>query len=145
MLQAKYRTRIYYTESQKAAMWDRWQQGDSLHAIARQPRSMELPPNTGIKIESHRSVFAVTYWVAPIQATPRPRSTYDSSVIDAFNLRGCAGHLGNARLESQALDFVQTARPFCRRSHARNKPSDLPRSINTRCTLRVDGLIICTI
>ncbi len=31
----KYRTRIYYSEAQKQVMWDRWQQGDSLHAIAR--------------------------------------------------------------------------------------------------------------
>ena len=31
----KYRTRIYYTEEQKALMWDRWQRGDSLATIAR--------------------------------------------------------------------------------------------------------------
>lgn len=31
----KYRTRIYYTEEQKSQMWDRWQKGESLHAIAR--------------------------------------------------------------------------------------------------------------
>ena len=31
----KQRPRIYYTESQKALMWDRWQKGDSLHEIAR--------------------------------------------------------------------------------------------------------------
>ncbi len=31
----KYRTRIYYTERQKALMWDRWQKGDTLHDIAR--------------------------------------------------------------------------------------------------------------
>ncbi len=31
----KYRTRRYFTESDKALMWDRWQKGDSLHAIAR--------------------------------------------------------------------------------------------------------------
>jgi transposase, IS30 family len=30
-----YRTRIHYTESQKSQMWDRWQQGESLHQIAR--------------------------------------------------------------------------------------------------------------
>lgn len=30
----KYRTRIYYSESQKALMWDRWQKGDTLHQIA---------------------------------------------------------------------------------------------------------------
>jgi len=31
----KYRTRIYYTEEQKSLMWDRWQQGESLHSIAK--------------------------------------------------------------------------------------------------------------
>lgn len=30
-----YRTRIYYSESQKAEMWDRWQKGESLNNIAR--------------------------------------------------------------------------------------------------------------
>ncbi|WP_280325964.1 hypothetical protein [Pseudomonas sp. BN102] len=28
------RLRIHYTESQKALMWDRWKQGDSLQQIA---------------------------------------------------------------------------------------------------------------
>lgn len=31
----KQRPRIYYTEEHKALMWDRWQQGESLNAIAR--------------------------------------------------------------------------------------------------------------
>ena len=31
----KQRRRIYYNEEQKALMWDRWQKGDSMHAIAR--------------------------------------------------------------------------------------------------------------
>jgi IS30 family transposase len=35
MLKMKYRTRIYYSEEKKSLMWDRWQAGDSLHAIAR--------------------------------------------------------------------------------------------------------------
>jgi IS30 family transposase len=30
----KRRPRIYYTEAQKTLMWDRWQRGESLHAIA---------------------------------------------------------------------------------------------------------------
>lgn len=30
----KQRPRIYYNESQKALMWDRWKQGDSLQTIA---------------------------------------------------------------------------------------------------------------
>ena len=31
----KYRPRIYYTEADKALMWDRWQKGESQNAIAR--------------------------------------------------------------------------------------------------------------
>ena len=30
----KYRTRIYYTDVQKALMWERWKQGWTLHQIA---------------------------------------------------------------------------------------------------------------
>jgi IS30 family transposase len=30
----KQRTRIYYSESQKALMWERWKKGDTLHQIA---------------------------------------------------------------------------------------------------------------
>jgi IS30 family transposase len=35
MLQMKYRRRIYYSDANKALMWDRWQEGDSLREIAR--------------------------------------------------------------------------------------------------------------
>ena len=31
----KQRSRIYYTETDKALMWDRWQKGESLDSIAR--------------------------------------------------------------------------------------------------------------
>ena len=31
----KRRPRIYYTETDKALMWDRWQKGESLNSIAR--------------------------------------------------------------------------------------------------------------
>ena len=31
----KYRTRTYYTDSQKALMWERWKQGWTLHQIAK--------------------------------------------------------------------------------------------------------------
>jgi len=30
-----YPTRIYYTEADKGLMWDRWEKGESLNAIAR--------------------------------------------------------------------------------------------------------------
>ena len=31
----KQRPRIYYSDTQKAMMWDRWKEGESLHSIAR--------------------------------------------------------------------------------------------------------------
>lgn len=31
----KYRTRIYYSDAQKQAMWDRWQRGELLKSIGR--------------------------------------------------------------------------------------------------------------
>ena len=34
MLKMSYSQRIYYTDKQKALMWDCWQKGDSMHAIA---------------------------------------------------------------------------------------------------------------
>jgi len=35
MLPMKRRPRIYYSEADKALMWDRWQKGDSMNDIAR--------------------------------------------------------------------------------------------------------------
>jgi IS30 family transposase len=35
MLKMKQQPRIYYTETDKSLMWDRWQKGESLHSIAR--------------------------------------------------------------------------------------------------------------
>jgi len=35
MLKMKQRPRIYYSDTQKALMWDRWKEGESLHSIAR--------------------------------------------------------------------------------------------------------------
>jgi hypothetical protein len=49
----KYRTRTYYTEAQKAVMWERWSQGWTLHQIAHLfdrliPRSGHLVAHGGI-------------------------------------------------------------------------------------------------
>jgi len=45
----KYRTRTYYTDAQKAVMWESWKQGWTLHQIAHlfnraHLGSGELPP-----------------------------------------------------------------------------------------------------
>ena len=58
----KYRTRTYYTDSQKALMWDRWQKGDSLHAIAR------------LFDRSHGSVQGIIARIGGIRPADRKRS-----------------------------------------------------------------------
>jgi IS30 family transposase len=63
----KQRSRIYYTESQKALMWERWQKGDSLQKIAqlfdRNHSSIEriLAENGGIRpAQRRRSKLSLT-------------------------------------------------------------------------------------
>ncbi len=58
----KYRTRIFYTETHKMLMWDRWQKGDSLHAIA---RLFDRP---------HNSVRRILAQSGGIRPPPRKRS-----------------------------------------------------------------------
>src|SRR5665647_914708 len=63
----KQRPRIYYTETQKALMWDRWQKGDSLQQIAqlfdRNHPSIQriLAESGGIRpVQRRRSKLALT-------------------------------------------------------------------------------------
>ena len=63
----KYRTRTYYTDSQKALMWERWKQGWTLHQIAklfdRTHASLQgiLAASGGIRpAERHRAEVALT-------------------------------------------------------------------------------------
>ena len=58
----KYPTRIYYTETDKAMMWDRWQKGESLNAIAR---------HFG---RSHSSIQDILARAGGIRPPPRRRS-----------------------------------------------------------------------
>ena len=58
----KYRTRIYYTETDKALMWDRWRQGESLNAIAR------------LFDRSHSAIGGILARTGGIQPPPRRRS-----------------------------------------------------------------------
>ena len=57
------RSRIHYTESQKAQMWSRWQQGESLHDIAR------------LFARFHTSVRGVLAESGGIRPSPRRRSS----------------------------------------------------------------------
>lgn len=58
----KRRPRIYYSEAQKAQMWDRWQQGESLHTIAR------------LFDRHHPSIAGILSRTGGIRPKPRSRS-----------------------------------------------------------------------
>jgi IS30 family transposase len=90
----KYRTRINYTEEQKALMWDRWQRGDSLAAIAR------------LFDREHSSVQRIIQARGGIRPARRRRSRQaltlsereeiSRSVVAGHSIRSIAGLLGRA-------------------------------------------------
>jgi len=90
----KYRTRRYFTESDKALMWDRWQKGDSLHAIAR------------LFDTSHSAVagiFSKTGGIRPAERrrsrmalTLAEREEISRGVATGLSLRSIAASLGRA-------------------------------------------------
>lgn len=90
----KRRPRIYYTESQKALMWDRWQKGDSLQQIAqlfdRNHPSIEriLAESGGIRpVPRRRSRLALTL---------SEREEISRSVVAGGSIRSIAKKLGRA-------------------------------------------------
>jgi len=58
----KYRPRIYYTESQKALMWERWRKGESLQQIAQ------------LFDRNHSSIHRILAETGGIRPAPRCRS-----------------------------------------------------------------------
>ena len=89
-----YRPRIYYTESQKALMWERWQKGDSLQQIAqlfdRNHTSVEgiLVRTGGIRpAQRHRSRLALTL---------AEREEISRAVAAGHSIRSMATLLGRA-------------------------------------------------
>ncbi len=90
----KYPSRIYYTETDKALMWDRWQKGESLNAIAR---------HFG---RSHSSIQGVLARTGGIRPAPRRRSRLaltlaereeiSRGVVTGHSLRSIAATLGRA-------------------------------------------------
>ena len=90
----KYRARIYYTETDKALMWDRWQKGDSLHSIA------------GLFDRSHGSIAGILARTGGIRPPQRRRSRraltlsereeISRGVVAGQSLRSIAASLGRA-------------------------------------------------
>ena len=90
----KYRARIYYTETDKALMWDRWRKGESLHSIAR---------HFGRSHSSIQGVLARTGGIRPPQRrrsrralTLSDREEISRGVFAGQSLRSIAASLGRA-------------------------------------------------
>jgi IS30 family transposase len=90
----KQRPRIYYTESQKALMWERWEKGDSLQQIAqlfdRNHSSVQgiLVQTGGIRpAQRHRSRLALTL---------AEREEISRAVAAGHSIRSIAALLGRA-------------------------------------------------
>ena len=58
----KYRTRIRYTETDKALMWERWRQGESLQRIAQ------------LFDRNHSAIGGILVRTGGIRPSPRSRS-----------------------------------------------------------------------
>ena len=90
----KYPIRIYYTETDKAMMWDRWQKGESLNSIAR---------HFGRSHSSIQGVFARTGGIRPAQRrrsrrvlSLAEREEISRGVVAGHSLRMIASSLGRA-------------------------------------------------
>ncbi len=78
----KQKPRIYYSDAQKALMWDRWQQGDPLHTIAR------------LFDRGHGSIHRILMETGGIRPPPRSRSRLSLTLAEREEIsRGAvAGH-----------------------------------------------------
>ena len=90
----RYRKRIYYTEEQKALMWDRWRQGESLASIARlfdrQHSSIEriIREHGGIRPPERRR--------RPIALTLTEREEISRGIATGKSIRSIAVLLGRS-------------------------------------------------
>ena len=90
----KYRTRIDYTDAQKALMWERWKQGWTLHQIAH------------LFDRAHGSIRGIFERTGGFRARQRSRSSIaltlaereeiSRSVAEGQSIRSTAARLGRA-------------------------------------------------
>jgi len=91
----KQRPRIYYSETDKALMWDRWQKGDSLHKIA------------GLFDRNHSSIAGILSRTGGIRPPQRKRSRLALTMSEREEIsRGViAGH----SIRSMAVSLKRAA------------------------------------
>ena len=90
----KYRTRTFYTDSQKALMWERWRRGESLHEIAQLFHR---------KHTSVRTILAATGGIRPsvrrrssLALTVEEREEISRAVVADQSIRSIAADLGRS-------------------------------------------------
>ncbi len=90
----KYRKRIYYTETDKGLMWDRWQKGESLSSIAR---------HFGRHHSAVQGILSRTGGIRPperrrsrLTLTLAEREEISRGVVAGQSLRSIASELGRA-------------------------------------------------
>ena len=90
----KYRTRTYYTDAQKALMWDRWQKGDSMKDIGRffdrghTTVQRILTENGGIRPRKRKR--------SPLALTLAEREVISRGLASQLSLRSIAAQLGRS-------------------------------------------------
>src|SRR5271170_5129119 len=104
----KQRPRIYYTESQRVLMWERWQKGDSLHQIAR------------LFDRNHSAIQGILAPTGGIRPAPRCRSRLaltlaereeiSRAVVAGHSMRSIAVQLGRAP-STISREIKRNARP----------------------------------
>jgi IS30 family transposase len=94
MLKMKQRPRIYYTETDKTLMWDRWEKGESMHDIA-------MLFDRGHS--SVQQIFAATGGIRPperkrssLALTLSERETISRGLAQKLSMRSIAAQLGRA-------------------------------------------------
>jgi IS30 family transposase len=94
MLKMRYRTRTFYSDTQKAMMWDRWRQGETLHRIA---QLFDRHHN------SVRGILAPTGGIRPAQRVRSDRvlslserEEISRGVVAGRSMRAIAASMGRA-------------------------------------------------
>jgi len=116
----KQRTRIYYSDSQKALMWERWKKGESLQQIAQ------------LFDRNHSSISRILAETGGIRPAQRCRSQFALSLAEreeilralaaGRSIRSIASQLGRLHQPSA----VRSSATVARAATARPRPTRLP-------------------
>ncbi|MBB5404770.1 IS30 family transposase [Paraburkholderia sp. JPY162] len=100
VLQMKQRRRIYYSESQKALMWERWRKGESLQHIAQ------------LFNRNHSSVQRILAQTGGIQPAPRRRSKLALTLAEREEIS--RGLVAGDSIQSIARRLSRSPSTICR-------------------------------